>query len=108
MQAGEVEVRKDVTSERRTIEVPVRREEVYVERTPGSGRSASDARMGETDVRVPVHEEEVTVEKRPVVTEEVRVGKREVEDTERFTDTVQREEAHVETEGNVDARDERR
>ena len=50
---------------------------------------------------MPVHEEQVEVEKRAVVYEEVGVGKREVQDTERVSDTVRREEARIERQGDV-------
>ena len=105
VEAGEVQVRKDVVEEQRTVDVPVTREEVYVERHPVEGREASDRPIGEGEtIRVPVREEEVTVEKRPVVREEIRVGKQEVQETERVSDTVRREEARIEGEGGVDVR----
>ena len=105
VQAGEVEIHKDVVAEQRSIDVPVTREEVIVERHPVEGR-VSDRPIGEGEsIRVPLREEEVTVEKRPVVTEEIAVGKREVQDTEEVTGTVRREEAHIEREGDVDVRD---
>lgn len=104
VQTGEVQVRKDVVAEQRTVDVPVTREEVVVERHPVEHRPADrPIAEGET-IEVPVREEQVTVEKRPVVYEEVEVGKREVRDTERVTDTVRREEAHVEREGDVEVR----
>jgi stress response protein YsnF len=46
----------------------------------------------------------VRVEKQPVVTGEVVIGKQQVQDTEQYTDTVRREEAHIEHEGDVDIR----
>jgi len=84
VEAGEVKVRKEVTTEHKTLEVPVRHEEVVVERHPVSGQRASsaDIREGE-EIRIPVMDEEVDVEKRAVVKEEVSVGKRVVQDTER-------------------------
>jgi uncharacterized protein (TIGR02271 family) len=105
-QTGEVGIRKEVHEEQRTIDVPVTREEVVVERRPVDRRAADrmdvgDVREGET-IRVPVREERVTVEKRPVVTEEVSVAKRPVTETERVSDTVRREEAVVDREGDVD------
>jgi uncharacterized protein (TIGR02271 family) len=102
VQTGEVRVRKEVTTEHRTLEVPVQREEVVIERHPVTGRSASasDIRPGE-EVRIPVKEEQVHVEKTPVVKEEVRVSKRTVQDTERVSGTVRKEEVKVEQEGDV-------
>jgi uncharacterized protein (TIGR02271 family) len=101
--AGEVRVGKEVVEEQRTIDVPVTREEVVIERTPGDMQPDDHAvgeHAGET-IRVPVSEERVDVEKVAVETEEVRVGKREVTEQRQVTDTVRREEARIDTEGDV-------
>ena len=102
VEKGEVQVSKDVVTEQKTLEVPVRREEVTIERTPVD-RRPSDRPIDDREdtISVPVHEERVEVEKRPVVYEEVGVGKREVQATERVSDTVRREEARVEREGDI-------
>jgi len=103
VQTGEVRVRKEVVTEHKTLDVPVTREEVVIERRPASGHatSAGDIRPGE-EVRIPVREEQVRVEKETVVKEEVSVGKRKVQDTEHVGGTVRKEEVRVEQEGNVD------
>ena len=104
VEAGEVALRKDVVTEQKTVDVPVTHEEVVVERRPVTGRPAGgEIREGE-EIRVPVREEQVRLDKEAVVTEEVNVGKRPVTETERVSGTVRREEARVETEGDVDAR----
>jgi uncharacterized protein (TIGR02271 family) len=75
---GEVRVRKEVRTETQRLEVPVQKEEVYVEHVPASEARAGTIEEGafeEQEVRIPVREEEVEVTKRPVVKEEVRVGK---------------------------------
>jgi uncharacterized protein (TIGR02271 family) len=97
VEAGEVRVRKEVVTEYKTIEVPVQREEIVIERQAPTGApaSASDLRPGE-EIRIPVREEQVTVEKRPVVKEEVTVGKRVVEDTEQVGGEMRKEEVRVE------------
>src|SRR2546421_5491355 len=101
VETGEVRLRKDVVTEQKSVDVPVSREEVYVERRPGSGQP-TDQPIGEGETyRVPVREEQVTVEKQAVEREEVGMGKRPVEETKRVSDTVRREEAHVEREGDV-------
>ena len=51
---------------------------------------------------VQLREEQVTVEKQPYVREEVAMGKRPVQETKQVSDTVRREEAHVERAGDVD------
>jgi uncharacterized protein (TIGR02271 family) len=102
VEAGEVGLRKEVTSEQQSIDVPVRREEVYIERRPASGQTTG-GEIGEDEaIRVPVREEEVRATKETVVTGEVAIGKRAVEDSERVTGEVRREEARLETQGDVD------
>ena len=97
VETGAVRVRKEVVTEHRTIEVPVQREEMVIERRAPTGEPIEE-------IRIPVSEEQVTVEKRPVVTEEVTVGKRVVAGTERVGGEVRREEVRVEREGDVDVR----
>jgi uncharacterized protein (TIGR02271 family) len=94
-EAGSMRVRKRVRTDRESIEVPTRHEEVSVERVPVEGE-ASEAEIGDEEVSVPVTEEEVVVEKRPVVKEEVRIRKDVVEDTETVEEDVRREEVEVE------------
>jgi uncharacterized protein (TIGR02271 family) len=94
-EAGSVSVRKRVRTDRERLEVPTRHEEVSVERVPVSEGTASEAQIGEDEVRVPVTEEEVVVEKRPVAKEEVRIRKDVVEDTEVVEEDVRREEIDV-------------
>jgi len=104
---GEVQVRKEVHTEHQTLDVPVTREEVVIERRPASGHaSTSDLRPGE-EIRIPVKEEKVNVHKEAVVKEEVSVGKRSVTETERVAGDVRKEEARVEQKGDVDVRTKR-
>ena len=94
-EAGSMRVRKRVRTDRESIEVPTKHEEVSVERVPVEGE-ASEAQIGEDEVSVPVTEEEVVTEKRAVAKEEVRLRKDTVEDTEVVEDEVRREEVEVE------------
>jgi uncharacterized protein (TIGR02271 family) len=102
VQAGEVRLHKEVVEEKKTIEVPVTREEVVIERHPVTGRKTSDSDIEEDEeIRIPVMEEQVRVEKTPVVKEEVTLGKRPVEETKKVSDTVRREEARMEETGDA-------
>jgi uncharacterized protein (TIGR02271 family) len=96
---GEVRVRKDVVTENQTIEVPVTREELVLERVAVSPNTpASSANIGRSqELRVPLSEDSVRVEKQPVVREEVIVGKREVSDVARVGDDVRHEELRVDS-----------
>jgi uncharacterized protein (TIGR02271 family) len=100
VEAGDVRVGKRVVTEQKTIDVPVEREEVIIERHPASGRAATGD-MTDDEIVVPVKEERASVTKQPVVTEEVSVGKHKVQDTKHVADTVRKEELEVNEEGNV-------
>jgi uncharacterized protein (TIGR02271 family) len=104
VETGRVQVGKDVVEEQRSVDVPVTREEVVVERHAVDRQPADrpiDATQSET-IEVPVREEQVDVEKRPVVYEEVGIGKRTTRETQEVSDTVRREELRVDREGDVD------
>jgi len=104
VEAGEVHLRKDVVTEEQTLNVPVSREEVYIERRPASGE-VSDAPIDEGEtIEVPVREEQVQVEKQAVVREEIGLGKRKVQENQQVRDTVRREKARIEREGDVTVR----
>jgi uncharacterized protein (TIGR02271 family) len=102
-QAGEVVVNKRVVEDTKTVEVPVRREEVHVERRPvtdeslvGSGAAGAtgDAFSNES-ISVPVMEEDVEIRKvaRPV--EEIEITKTATEDTRSVDTTIRREEFDI-------------
>jgi len=108
VETGGVDIRKEVHTEHKTIEVPVEREEVVIERRPGSGQPARMGDMGQQEIHVPISEEHVHVEKTPVVKEEVAVGKRKVRENEQVSENLRKEEIKVEKEGDIHVRDTRR
>jgi len=103
VETGAVTVRKEVTTEHKTLDVPVRREEVVIERHPVAGQHVSAGEITEgQEVRIPVMEEQANVQKQAVVKEEVNVGKRVVQDTERVGGEVRKEHVRVEKQGDVE------
>ncbi len=98
-QLGEVEVKKRVETEQQTVEVPLTREEVVVERQEVEPRPAERpiGADGET-IRVPIMGEEAVVEKEALVTGEVMIGKRAVQETRQVQDAVRRSRVEVESE----------
>ncbi len=106
VQAGQVGLHKDVVEEQKNIDVPVTHEEVYVERRPVTDGTLNEAPIGEGErIDVPVSAEQVNVSKDTVTTGEVAIGKRQVESTQRVSDTVRREEARLDQQGNVPVSD---
>ena len=93
-EAGAINVRKRVRTDRETMEVPTRHEEVHVDRVPVDSET-SGTEIGDDEVSIPDTEEEVVVEKRPVAKEEIRIRKDVVEDTETVEEGVRREEVDV-------------
>ena len=101
-QAGEVNVTKHVVEDTQTVEIPVTREEVYIERRAVTDETAASEVFDDGEsIHIPVMEERVEVTKRPVVSEEIIVGKREVYDTETVSERVRREEAAIDRTDNV-------
>jgi uncharacterized protein (TIGR02271 family) len=103
VETGRVTIGKEVVEEQRTLEVPVSREEVVIDRQAVERRPA-DGPIGDADretIKVPVREERVEVEKTPVVYEEVGIGKRVTQETQQVTDTVRREELRTDAKGDV-------
>ena len=103
VKTGDVQVGKDVETEEKSFDVPVKHEEVYVERRPVSGHGedvSAESVDGSETIRVPIVEEKLEVQKKPVVTEEVVVGKRTVEEQEHVSETVKKEKARLDSDGN--------
>lgn len=101
VEAGEVTVRTEVVEETKTLEVPVKREEVVITRHPVEGGriETGGIEASEEEIRIPIRQEEVHVSKNTVVTEEVEIGKREVQETQTVSETLRHEEAHIDTTG---------
>ena len=103
---GKVDVHKKVVNEKKTVEVPVKREEIVIERKPGDGAAATtgvnDTQEDDT-ITIPIKEEQIDVKKRPVVREEVDIRKQEHEDMKQVSENVSHEELDVDTSGDADA-----
>lgn len=101
VQAGEVTLSKEVVEEQKAVDVPVTHEEVIIERrTINNEQSDTPISSGET-IRIPVSKEQVDVGKHTVVTGEVSARKHEVEETRHIEETLKKEEARINTEGDT-------
>jgi uncharacterized protein (TIGR02271 family) len=96
---GEVRLRKEVITETQTIEVPVTREELVLERVAVDGQTTASGQIGDNaEIRIPLSEERASLDKSTVVREQVSVGKRSIENVKNLTGDVQHEELVVEDE----------
>ncbi|MGV0405424.1 PRC and DUF2382 domain-containing protein [Corynebacterium marquesiae] len=98
---GEARLRKYVVTDTETVEVPVEREEVRVERTPINAEDAKNyngAISGDSEeASVTLHEERVNVNKETVPVEKINLKKDTVRDTETHTEELRKEQ--IDTDG---------
>ena len=102
VQRGEVELGKEIIEEHKSVDVPLAREEVVIERRSLNNESCDSPISDEETIRIPVSEEKIDVNKRTVITGEVSAHKRSVEDTQHIDETLRREEAKINRIGNPD------
>jgi uncharacterized protein (TIGR02271 family) len=107
-EVGQLRITKVVRTEMKEIRVPVRREELRIERVaveegaaPGEGAGPLPRVFEEGTLVIPLYEEHVEVSKRPRVWQEVRVHKDVVEELRPVHGAVRREVARVEEQGEV-------
>nr|WP_245557954.1 DUF2382 domain-containing protein [Deinococcus apachensis] len=103
-QAGAVEIGKHVVTHQETVNVPLQREEVVIERhAVTDARPVEGAVLGAASetMRVDLEAERANVQKQAYVTEEVEIGKRTVTETQTVTETVGREVLDVNKTGDV-------
>lgn len=98
-EAGHARLRKYVVTDHETVDVPVEREEVTVERTPINDTNArvDNGTIGEEEVDVTLREERPVVQKEAVAVEEVGLNKQTVQETQRVEADVRKEQVDVET-----------
>ena len=101
---GRARLRKYVVTEQVTQTVPVKREEVRLEREPITDGNVDQALDGpeisEEEHEVVLHEEEPVVEKRTVPKERVRMEKDSVTDEAKVSEEVRKEQ--IEADGDID------
>ena len=109
-EVGRARLRKYVVTEQVTQTVPVRHEEVRVEREPitdaNSDQALSGADISEEEHEVVLHAEEPVAEKRTVPKERVRLDTETVTEDREVSEEIRKEQ--IETEGSEDSERERR
>ena len=93
-QIGSVRVGKRVVEETQSVDVPVKREELVIERR-SVDRPADDDSLAEDSIDIPVYGEKIRTGKDARVVEELEVGKTANTETKSVTDTVRREEFDI-------------
>lgn len=99
VEAGRARLRKYVVTEQQTVQVPVSREEVRVEREPitdaNRGDALSGAEISEEEHEVVLHEERPVVTTEAVPVERVRLGTETVTEQQSVSGEVRKEQIEV-------------
>jgi len=92
-QENQATITKKPVKETKTVEVPLTREEVSIERRPASGQTEAQSPIqSEKDIKIPLKREEAKVSKKPYVKEEAVIKKKAFTDTKEITEDVTSEE----------------
>jgi uncharacterized protein (TIGR02271 family) len=102
-EAGRVRLRKYVVEDEVTQTVPVKREEVRVEREPitdaNAGAATDGPAISEEEHEVVLHEEQAMVDKQAVPKERVRLDKDTHVEEEHVSDTIRKEQIDIDDQG---------
>jgi len=101
VQKGDVEIGKEIIEEHKKVDVPVKREEVVIERRSLNNQASDSPITSEETIKIPVSEEKVNVGKHTVITGEISAHKREIENTEHIDETLKREESLINKTGDA-------
>lgn len=96
VESGKVRLRKVVVTEPVETTVPLRHEEVRVERLPVDARPTPDHQFAEEASEITLHEERPRISKETVAVETVRLSPETRTDQQRVSDHVRRERIEVE------------
>jgi len=99
VRTGEVEVSKEIIDENRSVDVPVSHEEIVIERNAIDNEPTDRPIRAEDSIHIPVSREKVEVGKHTVITGEVAVKKRAVDDIHHVDENLKHEEIRVHKDG---------
>jgi len=92
-QENQATITKKPVTETKTVEVPLTREEVSIERRPASGQTEAQSPIqSQEEIKIPLKREEAQVSKKPYVKEEAIVKKKAVTDKKEIREDVTSEE----------------
>ena len=92
-QENQATITKKPVTETKTVEVPLTREEVSIERRPASGQTEAQSPIqSQEEIKIPLKREEAQVSKKPYVKEEAVVKKKAITDKKEITEDVTSEE----------------
>ena len=100
IQLGDVKVYRETFTENKSVTVPVKREELVIEKKVLSDSSESKNVATEV-IRIPLSEEKLEIEKHKVNLSEVSIYKDQLQDILHIEETLKREDLRIKTTGSV-------
>lgn len=101
IQTGQVSIHKEVLIEEENITVPVKREELVIEKTVADPRIHDKSDDHTETIRIPISKERIHIHKEPVTLEDVSVKNHQYKEVEHITETLKKEIPYISTNGDV-------
>ncbi|GAA0063382.1 YsnF/AvaK domain-containing protein [Clostridium sp. CTA-1] len=101
IRTGEVSIHKEVLTEEKNITVPVKREELVIEKTVCDPQFHDKSESHTETIRIPIKEERIDIHKQPVDLEDVSVSKDQYEEVKHITETLKKEVPHISINGDA-------
>ena len=106
MQTGEVKIYRESFTEEKSYTVPVKREELVIEKKNLASATTEHKDMPTEVIRILLSEEQVEFTKHRVTLEDVSIYKQQIEDIKHIEETLKREECKVKISGSPSVRNE--
>ena len=99
VQTNDVNIRKEVITEKKNIVVPIIREELVIEKKSITPENSGTVKSVSDMLRIPISEEHIEVIKHPVRLEDVSIYKRRFQELRHIEETLKKEKINVKTTG---------
>ncbi|WMJ81771.1 YsnF/AvaK domain-containing protein [Clostridium sp. MB40-C1] len=96
-----VSIHKEVLTEEKNITVPVKREELVIEKTAFDPQFHNKSDVHTETIRIPISKERIDIHKQPVTLEDVSVSKHQYKEMKHITETLKKEIPHISINGDV-------
>lgn len=101
IQTGEVSIHKEVLTEEENITVPVKREELVIEKTVSNPQIHDKSDAHTEIIRIPISKERIDIHKQPVTLEDVSVSNHQYKEVKHITETLKKEIPHISINGDA-------
>lgn len=95
IQTGEVSIHKEVLTKEENITVPVKQEELVIEKKVFDPQSHDESNAHTEIIRIPISKERIDIHKEPVILEDVSVSKHKYKEIKHITEMLKKEIPHV-------------